>query len=453
MFVVLSSVILGGTAMPVASASAQELAFARYRLQNGLTVILHEDHTIPKVAVNIWYYVGAKDEPAGRSGFAHLFEHLMFMGTDRVPYPRFDTSMERFGGSNNATTSADRTNYFESGPPELLETFLFLEADRMAYLGAGMTAEKLETQREVVRNERRQQYENRPYGGVELELPEYLYPSWHPYREPVIGSHADLEAATVDDVREFFREFYFPANASLVIAGDFDPAEARRLVEKHFGPLERRPPIVRPTVPPPALDRVVRRKLSDDVELPLVVYVWPSPRFYAEGDAHLDVIAACLGEGKSSRLYRRLVHETELAQSVVAYQLSRQLVSEFRVEVLARPGVSLHALESELNLVLEDFRRTGPTDAEIARARNRLDIAFWQSAQSLTERADLLNRYQFYLGNPGAVRIDRARYERVTAKDTRRWAVRVLRPNARVHLRVVPRQSPEDDGSSGEAAP
>src|SRR5581483_8796333 len=215
--------------------TALHVAFERYKLPNGLTVILHEDHRLPQVVVDVLFRVGSKDERAHRTGFAHLFEHLMFMGTKNVPNGRFDQLMEAWGGQNNAATSEDRTNYFEMGPSHLLETFLWLEADRLATLPDDMTKDKVDLQRDVVKNERRQTYENRPYGRVELALPEHLYPDGHPYHHPVIGSHADLTAASVDDVKAFFRGYYVPSNAQLVVAGDFRPDEARRLIERWFG--------------------------------------------------------------------------------------------------------------------------------------------------------------------------------------------------------------------------
>jgi zinc protease len=423
----------------VSSAAAVEVPFTRHELSNGLTVILHEDHRLPLVAVNLWYHVGSADEPPGRSGFAHLFEHLMFMGTEKVPYPGFDTIMESQGGSNNATTSSDRTNYFESGPRHLLETFLFLEADRMASLGASMTLEKLDTQRDVVRNERRQSYENRPYGKAQLEVPERIYPPGHPYRSPVIGSHEDLERASLDDVKEFFRRFYFPGNASLVIAGDFDPAEARVLVEKHFGVLPGRPPAEGSPRPAAArLEKEVRATLEDQVEIPLSMLVWHSPALFEEGDAELDMLAQILGGGKASRLYRALVYEAKLAQDVSAYQSSKRLGSEFRISAHALPGVSQDAVEAGIDREIARLREEGPTEREVERARNQIETSFWEEIQSISGRADLLNRYQFHLGDPGAIERDRARYRAVTPGKVKRWAQEVLHPGARLVLRVVP---------------
>src|SRR6266404_4527028 len=244
------------------------IPFEKHVLDNGLTVILHQDQSSPLVVVDLWYHVGSKDEDPGRTGFAHLFEHLMFMGSQNAPYPSFDAVMEMWGGHNNGTTSNDRTNYYEVGPKNLLETFLWLEADRMATLSEVITEEELTKQRKVVQNERRQSYENRPYGRAELVVPEVMYPKNHPYHWPTIGSHADLEAASVEDVRAFFSRFYLPSNASLVIAGDFEPAEARALVDRYFGWQPRRPPPPRVTAAPASLDADREITVTDRVQLP-----------------------------------------------------------------------------------------------------------------------------------------------------------------------------------------
>ncbi len=428
------------TLMPSAPAAAQEISFTRFELPSGLTVILHEDHRLPLVSVNLWYYVGSKDEPPGRSGFAHLFEHLMFMGTEKVPYPQFDVIMENSGGSNNATTSEDRTNYFETGPKELLDTFLYLEADRMASLGNGMTQEKLESQRKVVRNERRQSYENRPYGKAYLEIPNRIYPTGHPYHNPVIGSHEDLERATVDDVKDFFRKFYFPRNASLVVAGDFDPAAARKLVEKHFGPLSSAPPASHVSeAPATKIEGTVRVMLTDSVELPLSIFVWHSPAVFKEGDAEMDILANILGGGKSSRLYKTLVYEKKLAQEVEVFQASNYLGSELHIHAYARPEISQDAVEAEIEREVEGLKAEGPTAREVERARNKVETSFWKGMEGLRERADRLNRYQFHFGDPGAIGRDRARYAAVTPATAAKWARDVLKADARLILRIVPR--------------
>jgi len=439
------------SATSASSAFAQEIPFTRTRLDNGLTVILHEDHRLPLVSVNLWYYVGAKDEPPKRSGFAHLFEHLMFMGTEKVPTGEFDTRMERRGGSNNATTSSDRTNYFETGPSDLLDLFLFLEADRMAGLGKAMTLEKLDVQRGVVRNERRQNYENRPYGGAQLVIPKAMYPDGHPYREPTIGSHEDLESASVEDVVSFFDQFYFAGNASLVIAGDFDSNEALKLVDKHFGKLPKRPALVRPKVEPAKLEDTVQREVFDAVRLPLLTLVWHSPAFYKAGDAEMDILADVLGGGKSSRLYRKLVYEKELAQSVDVYQYSRLLGGEFRIEVYARPGASndenrakLAEIEKLVDEEIAKLQAEGPTKREVDRARNKMETGFWTNLESLARKADLLNGYQFYFDDPGAVAKDRERFEKVDAASVKRYST-VLDAKKRLVLSVLPKEKSEEE--------
>lgn len=423
-------------------AQPQELSFTRYQLDNGLTVILHEDHHLPLVSVNLWYYVGSKDEPPRRSGFAHLFEHLMFMGTEKVPYPQFDVIMERSGGSNNATTSQDRTNYFATGPSALLDTFLFLEADRMRDLGRTMTQAKLDTQRAVVRNERRQSYENRPYGKAFLEIPERIYPGGHPYHNPVIGSHEDLEAATVGDVQDFFAHFYFPRNASLVVAGDFDSGTARALIQKHFSGIASGPAANHvKDAPRPEIKGAQRATLGDDVELPLTISVWHSPALYQPGDAELDLASSILGGGKSSRLYRRLVYELALAQEVEVFQDSNYLGSSFVVQVFGRPEASLDAIEKEVDAEILKLATEGPTARELERAKNKLETSFWKNLEGLAERADRLNLYQFHFNDPASLGRDRARYAATTPDSVRRLLQETLRLDSRLVLRVVPARS------------
>src|ERR1700733_12003996 len=297
------------------------IPFTMSKLKSGMTVIFHEDHELPVVTVNLAYKVGSRFEGAGRTGFAHLFEHLMFMGTRRAPTKAFDEWMEGAGGWNNADTSEDHTEFFDVGPPTSLPLLLWLEADRLRDLGPLMTQEKLDAQREVVKNERRQTSENVPYGKVELVLPELLFPEGHPYHHPVIGSHEDLEAATVPDVKAFFAQWYDPSNASLVVAGDFDPKEASATIEKYFGAI---PSHGAPADPWDAthasegttLRTVVRQTLTDKVELPKVVMAWQSPKHSAPGDAELDLVASVLAAGKASRLYKSLVYEKKIPPSV-----------------------------------------------------------------------------------------------------------------------------------------
>jgi predicted Zn-dependent peptidase len=406
-----------------------KIEFDTYTLANGLTVILHQDRSSPLVAVDLWYHVGSKDESPGRTGFAHLFEHLMFMGSRHAPYPSFDAIMESWGGHNNGTTSNDRTNYYEIGPRNLLETFLWLEADRLATLPDVITDEELERQRKVVQNERRQSYENRPYGAGELVVPESMYPPEHPYHWPTIGSHADLEAATVSDVREFFDRFYRPSNASLAIAGDFDPDQVRALVDKYFGWQPARPaPERRPRPAPIQLAADVTRTLTDRVQLPRLRLAWHAPALFADGDAELDLAAHALGGGKSSRLYRALVFDGRIAQDAFAYQGSLMLGSLFHVGATAKPG---H--DAQLNR----FASEGPTEEELARARNTHLSDFYKGLDHLQTRADLLNHYQYVLGTPDGAERDVERYRSATTASVRDAFARVL-AGKRLTLQTLP---------------
>jgi zinc protease len=404
-----------------------EVPFVRYHLENGLAVILHEDHSLPMVTTNLWFRVGSKDEAPGRTGFAHLFEHLMFMGTAGVPTGQFDEIMEAWGGSNNATTSEERTNYFDVGPSNLLATFLWLEADRLATLPDAMTAKKVALQRDVVKNERRQSNENRPYGAVELVVPGEMFPPGHPYHHPVIGSHADLNAASVDDVRSFFRAFYTPSNASLVIAGDFDQAEAKKLVDRYFGWMPKLRVPSHKVAPPASLDKPKRIEINEDVNLDRVDMVWHSPALRAQGDAETEVLGGLLGGGRGSRLYRRLVVERGVASNVEVKQNPMQYGGLFWVTVTGAKGHRAAEIEAELRRELTALVTSQPpTDVETARARAFVERVQLEELDGLIGRADGLNQYESLFGDPGALSRDHlARYAAVGASDVA-WQARVL---------------------------
>ncbi|WP_437679930.1 M16 family metallopeptidase [Sorangium sp. So ce131] len=420
-----------------------DVPFTKYALKNGLTVILHEDHALPTVAVNLMVKVGSRFEEPGRTGFAHLFEHLMFMGTRRVPTKQFDAWMEAEGGWNNAWTSEDRTDYYEVAPAHALPLLLWLEADRFSSLAASMDQAKLDAQRDVVRNERRQTSENEPYGKVELLLPSLLYPKGHPYHHPVIGSHEDLQAATVNDVTAFFRRWYVPNNVSLVVAGDFDPQKTRDLIERYFGGIPGQP-VPAPAAPAPAkLNGIVRETIEDNVNLPKVVMAWHSPARFAPGDADLDLLANVLEEGKASRLYKALVYDMPLAQEVRAYQSSSDLESTFFVEAIARPGVRLEKLEAAIDDQLAKVRDARVSREELDRAKNQYETAFVTALESVNARARMLNQYETWKGDPGFVEQDLRRYRDATAESLQAYAKSTLDPNARVILRVVPKGSDE----------
>src|SRR5213595_2149767 len=360
------------SAAPVDRLSAQTLRvpYTTFTLPNGLQVLLHEDHSVPVVAVNTWYHVGSSDERAGRTGFAHLFEHIMFMGSEHVPTGEFDRLLEAAGADNNGSTTEDRTNYYEDGPANALPLMLYLDADRMGFLLPEITADKVDLQRGVVQNERRQSYENRPYGLAEENILERLYPSDHPYHWPVIGSMADLQAATLDDVRGFFRMYYTPNNATLAIAGDITPRVARQLVVRYFGDIPRGPTVTRPTPPAVQIGADVYATIEDRVQVPRVYDAWHSVQAFADSDATLDVLANVLAGGRSSRLYKRLVYELQIATDVVAFQDGGRIDGKFELWATARPGHDLTELERVIDEEIGKIAQAGPTPREVERAQN-----------------------------------------------------------------------------------
>jgi zinc protease len=436
----------------VASAQAQSLEHEKYSLPNGMTVILHRDASTPRVAVNTWYRVGARNEPAGRSGFAHLFEHLMFMGTKRVPGNDFDVIMETGGGANNASTSLDRTNYFSWGPSALLPTLLWLDADRLEDMGLEMTLEKLDKQRDVVRNERRQTTEEAPYGKAYEASYGLLYPANHPYAKGVIGSHSDLEAATVQDVKDFFSTFYQPNNASLVVAGDFDPSVVKPMIAQMFGSLPAGNVAPQVNVPQPRMDRVIRTTTLDKVQLPAVMMSYHSPGAYADGDAEMDLVGALLSSGNNSRLYERLVIKEGLAAEVSASQDSSAMGSVFRIMVLALPTADMAKVEAAVDDEIAKLVASGPAADELERRKRTFELGLVSSMQSLENRADKLNTYEYYWGTPDGLGRDLGRYRNATPKGIQAWTKAVLTPGARLIQRVLP-EEPERVAGPRDARP
>ena len=453
---ILGLALLIAAAVIAPAARAQDVKCEKYTLPNGLTVILHEDHSLPIATINLWYYVGAKEEPPRRSGFAHLFEHLMFMGTNRVPGSGFDDIMEAGGGSNNASTSLDRTNYFSSGPAELLPTLLYLDADRMEDLGRFMTKEKLDLQRDVVRNEIRQNVENTPYGRADDSAERIMFPVSHPYQKGVYGTHEDLEAATVNDVRDFFANFYIPNNCSLVVAGDFDPAKIKPLVEKLFASIPAGPkPNLRDRkdYPMPELGHVARTTMFDNVEQPRITFMYHSPAHFAEGDADMDLIASILAGGKSSRLYQRLVLNDQTAVDVAAYQGSQALSSIFYIQVYAVPGVDLNKLEKSVDEEIEKLRAAGPTSEELAQYQAQTELAFLSRLNSLSAKADQLNQYQYAFGEPNSFKRDLDRYRGATTGSIKQWAKKVLTPDSRGIVWVLPMSAEGREATARDTRP
>ena len=429
---------LGGDA----SIMAPTIKFEKYTLPNGLVVILSEDHRLPLVSTNIWYHVGPANELPGRTGFAHLFEHMMFEGSKHVPGNSHIRFMEAAGASDlNGTTDFDRTNYFETIPSNQLELALWLESDRMGYLPDQLDQASLTNQQDVVRNERRQSIENSPYGIVEEAVFHNLFPKAHPYHADVMGSHADIQAAKLEDVRNFFKLYYAPNNASIAIVGDFDPAQAKQLVEKYFGPLKRGAPVpkIAAVTPPIASER--RVVIHDQVELPRVYMAWLTSPIFKPGDAQADLSSEILGGGKSSRLYKKLVYDKQIALDVSASQNSLILGSVFEIVVTARPGHTPEEMEKAIDEELEAFRKDGPTPTELDRAQNGIETRMIQGLERLGGFggvADRLNEYNHYLGNPDYIAHDLGRYQKATVASIRNFAETQLKPNARVVVYGLP---------------
>ena len=426
--------------MAAPTALSIDLPFTKRTLPNGLDVIVHEDHHVPIVAVNVWYHVGSKDERLGRTGFAHLFEHLMFEGSEHHNVGYFQP-LQRAGGLLNGSTNTDRTNYWEVVPTSAVDLALWLESDRMGYLLPALTRQRFESQRDVVLNERRQSYENRPYGLAMMAITAALFPPEHPYHWMTIGEAADIRAMEFEDVRAFFQTYYHPSNASLAIAGDIETSRAFDLAEAYFGELRpgARPS---PTVAPAAPVRPARLVIEDRVELPRVYMAWASPAMYADGDAELDLVGELLATGKSSRLYRTLVYEQRAALDVTAFQGSRELGGFFLIAATAAPGRSLDDIAAVVDHELRAVADEGPSTAEMERVLAQAEAQFLYRLQSVGGfggKSDQLNAYNVFRGDPGFFTRDLARYRSATAESLRAAAARCFHPGQRVLLSVVPK--------------
>ncbi len=432
-----------GAAGAVTSAPPRvELDFQKYTLPNGLEVILHEDHRLPLVAVNLWYHVGPANETAGRTGFAHLFEHMMFQGSGHVGDDQHFKLLEGAGASFiNGTTDFDRTNYMEDLPSNQLELALWLESDRMGFLLDRLDQAKLSNQQDVVRNERRQSVENQPYGLVEEELFHQLVPKGHPYYASIMGSHEDIQATKLDDVKDFFRRYYAPNNASIAIVGDIDGARTKALVEKYFGSIPRGSAVTPVDVKTPPIASERRAVVSDKVELPRVYQAWITPPIFQAGDAEADLTARILGGSKASRLYRSLVFDKKIAQTVTANQQSLQLGSVFQISATAKPGHTAEELEKAIDAELATFAAGGPTPEEVAAAQNALYSATVLSLENLGSMygiANRLNTYNHFLKDPGYLNHDLARYAALAPDSLKAFAAAHLSPAHRVVVYGVP---------------
>jgi zinc protease len=436
-------------AAPATAGPRLDVPFTQFTLPNGLRVILHEDHTVPLLTVNVWYDVGSAREKPGRTGFAHLFEHLMFMGSAHAKYGVFDQQLEAAGGNNNASTGADRTNYYIDVPSNALELALFLESDRMGYLLDAMSPQTVNAQRDVVKNERRESYENAPYGMTSIEIAQMLYPEGHPYRWPTIGYMEDLTAAAYEDVVEFFKKYYQPSNASLVIAGDIQTASAKAAVEKWFADVKPGSGLVGPIdYPHPFLTETKRKTIQDRVQLPRLYLDWITPSHFAPGDAELDVLSLLLAGGKNSRLYKRLVYDLQIAQDVSALQASQSLNSQYEIVVTARPpaaGTTVSALMDKIRGIVDEevkkLQDTPPANREFERALNQIEASFYNRMERIGGFGgvgDQLNGYFVETGNPGYFNEDLGRYRALSPADIQAAARTYLPLDRRVELIVEP---------------
>ncbi|HVL66194.1 MAG TPA: pitrilysin family protein [Vicinamibacterales bacterium] len=419
-----------------------DIPFEQYTLPNGLRVILSQDRSVPRVAVNVWYHVGSKNEEKGRTGFAHLFEHVMFTGSGNIPYGVHDQLTNGVGGSNNGTTDNDRTLYFETVPSNYLETALWLESDRMGFLLEALDIDKLNAQRDIVKNERRQRIDNQPYGRVGEILSAATYPPGHPYSWSVIGSMEDLSAASEEDVKNFFRLYYAPNNAILTIVGDFDPAQTKGWIEKYFGGIPRGKPIERPKIEPVTLAAEKRLLFEDAVPTPRLYIQWPTVGRRNADQFALSVLASVLTGGRTARLTKALVYDKQAAANIGAFQSTSEDVGEFEISVTPRPGHALAAIEQEIDAILEKLKAEGPTEQELQLATASQELNFVAGLQSHLGKSMQLADGAGYHNDPGYYRKAYEARRAVTTEDVKRVANKYL-TKGRVVLSVVPKGKPE----------
>ena len=416
-----------------------DLSFDTATLDNGLRVVLHRDPTLPLVAINLWYHVGSKNEQPGRTGFAHLFEHMLFQGSQHVGTNEHFRYIQQVGGVVNGSTWYDRTNYYETLPAHHMELGLWLESDRMGYLLPAITQQNLDTQRFVVMNERKQRVENQPYGHAGERLHELLYPPEHPYHWPVIGYQDDVAAATLEDVQVFFRTYYSPSNAVLTLAGDFDSGDALATVERYFGEIPPGPPVPAVVAPIEPLGGERREVISDDVRLSRVYIAFRTPPYGDRLWYTADLLAAVLSGGKSSILYRDLVYDRQIAQDVAVFVEPTEIVGTLYVIATARPGTDIAALKEALLGHLTRVAAAPPDAADVERARNKVLTDYFSGLQKLDNRADFFSQFATYFGDPSALSREAERYLEVSAEDLSRFAAAWLTADQRVVVTVVPR--------------
>ena len=423
-----------------------------YTLKNGMRVITHIDRSTPVVTVGTWYHVGSKNEVTGRTGFAHLFEHMMFQGSKNYDSDYF-TPLQEAGGSINGTTNQDRTWYFETVPKNFLELAIFMEADRLANLLPAMKQEKLDNQRDVVKNERRQRVDNQAYGASFEKIGEIMFPKGHPYNWTTIGSLEDLQAASLDDVKDFFRQYYTASNTILVISGDLDEKQTKKWVEKYFGVVTKGDEIKRPTPEQPKLDKEIRVSIDDSLApLPRRYMVWHSVRQYAPDEPALDILSNILSSGRGSRLQSNLIYQKEMAQQVFANNGTNEIAGTFQIQATARPGKALDDIEKEINAEIERIKKDPPTEDEITRAKNSIESQTIFGLQTVLGKASQLTNYAGYVGKPNYFQEDLDRYTRVTAADVQRVANTYLTAN-RLVMTYNPKRAEGSRGNSGANQP
>ena len=417
-----------------------KINYRKISLANGLNVILYRDATSPSVAVNLWYRVGSANERIGKTGFAHLFEHMMFQGSQNIPKEGHFRYVQEAGGSLNGSTSLDRTNYFETVPANYLELALWLESDRMGYLLQALTQEKLDNQKGVVMNERRQRYENQPYGAAWEILFSNLFSEDHPYHWPTIGWMEDIEKFELEDVRNFFKTYYAPNNATLVIGGNFEFEKAEELAAKYFGDIPAGDNIPKINVPVQSLAETKKVIHEDNVQLARLYLAWHSDKAFGKDDAALDILSDILSASKNSRLHKSIVFEKQIAQDVSAFQYSARLAGSYIIVATAKPGISLEEIKKQIFEEVNNLMSNGIEQAELDRAKNSIKATFVFSLQKLDLIADHLNHYNFYLNEPDSFLFDLKRYEEVSATDVINAAKKYLL-NPYVELNIVPKKS------------
>ena len=421
-----------------------------YRVAKRIDCHLSVDHSVPTVVVDVWYHVGSKNEVPGRTGFAHLFEHVMFTGSGHVPYGLHDKLTEGVGGGNNGSTTNDRTNYFETIPSNYLESAIWLESDRMGFLLDTLDIAKLNAQREIVKNERRQRVDNQPYGRVNEIYSAVIYPKNHPYSWPVIGSMADLSAASESDVKDFFRLYYAPNNATLAVVGDFDPAQAKQWIAKYFNDLPQGKKVERPVVAPVVLQSGKRLVYEDRVQLPRLYIAWPTVGSKNDDDSVLDVVSDILAGPRTARLTKALVYDSQIAANVGVFQATSEDVGQFQIIVTPRPGHSLTELEAKVDEVLQKFLSEGPTPEEMQKATSGAELSFLRGLESNLGKAEQLLNGSVFHGDAGYFRTDYQKRLSITAADVKRVANAYL-SRGRVVLSVVPKGKKDLASKPGES--